>query len=324
MSGTFREGCPPRSHRRAPTRSRDAVASSPACRSDGRFRPQTGIPPGHARAPCGARRPACIVISEHAWHPAWATSPGPRPFWVASIARSAELPTAEAFRSPLSGGLRQGHHPAALAHSARSRSSFSQNSGPAVNWTLYRAGANGSIRGGGEAGETDARGGTRSGPSPLGAVDDVPVASSGGGCPSNGSLSGRGIGNARIDSGTSGRGASSATNSSICRFDRWTARARMASQFSSVRCGASFAMPVRWRRPSSSISSSTGYRRAVRPDLDAQVGLLVRQVQQLCAVREHRGEAFARIQPSVVGLRDVRDEPRLDTPRLLQQLGQAP
>ena len=48
------------------------------------------------------------------------------------------------------------------------------------------------------------------------------------------------------------------------------------------------------------------------------------KVQRSSAVREHGGERLARVQPSLVHLGDVRDEVRLDTARLHQDLGQAP
>ena len=72
------------------------------------------------------------------------------------------------------------------------------------------------------------------------------------------------VGSFRILVTTSGRGASSATSSSISRFDRWMARARIASRFSRVRWGASLTTPLRWRRPSPSIVSSTGCSREAR------------------------------------------------------------
>jgi hypothetical protein len=66
----------------------------------------------------------------------------------------------------------------------------------------------------------------------------------------------------RMTEGASGRGASSATISSICRLDLWTARASSRSRFSAVRIGASRAIPLRCSRPSASISSRTGCSRA--------------------------------------------------------------
>jgi putative ABC transport system permease protein len=68
----------------------------------------------------------------------------------------------------------------------------------------------------------------------------------------------------RIAAGASGRGASSATSSSISRFDRWAARFRRASRFSEVRCGASFAMAVRCSRPSASMVRRRGCSREAR------------------------------------------------------------
>ena len=71
-------------------------------------------------------------------------------------------------------------------------------------------------------------------------------------------------GSFRITAGASGRGASSATSSSIARFDRWAARSRMSSRFSVVRCGASFAMAVRCSLPSASKVRRRGCSRAAR------------------------------------------------------------
>ena len=55
----------------------------------------------------------------------------------------------------------------------------------------------------------------------------------------------RGPGSLRIPAGTSSRGLSSATISSICRLDLWVARFRRACRFPAVRWGASKAMPLR-------------------------------------------------------------------------------
>jgi hypothetical protein len=54
-----------------------------------------------------------------------------------------------------------------------------------------------------------------------------------------------GIGSLRMSGSASGLGASSATSSSIWRFDLWTARDSTASRFSTVRIGASLAIPDR-------------------------------------------------------------------------------
>jgi hypothetical protein len=69
-----------------------------------------------------------------------------------------------------------------------------------------------------------------------------------------------GSGSFRMSAGASGRGASSATSSSTWRFEQWAARARTASRLSGVRCGASFAMAVRWSRPSASMRAGPGAR----------------------------------------------------------------
>ena len=57
---------------------------------------------------------------------------------------------------------------------------------------------------------------------------------------------------------------------------------------------------------------------------DAQVRLALREVQRPSGVGKHGGERLTRVQPSLVHLGDVRDEVRLDTARLHQDLRQAP
>jgi hypothetical protein len=69
-------------------------------------------------------------------------------------------------------------------------------------------------------------------------------------------------GSFRMTEGTSGRGSSSATISSIWRLDLRTVRASSACRFSRVRTGASLAIPLRWSRPSASISKRMGCSRA--------------------------------------------------------------
>ena len=55
---------------------------------------------------------------------------------------------------------------------------------------------------------------------------------------------------------------------------------------------------------------------------DAQVGLRLREVQGVRAIREHRREGLAREEPSGVHLGDVGDQLALDTARLREDLGQ--
>ena len=71
-------------------------------------------------------------------------------------------------------------------------------------------------------------------------------------------------GSFRIRAGTSSRGATSAISSSIWRLDRCVARLRSASRFPAVRWGASWAIPLRWRRPSLSIARRIGCSREAR------------------------------------------------------------
>jgi len=108
------------------------------------------------------------------------------------------------------------------------------------------------------------RGAIPAGPRPWPAADTLPPVSepstASGRSPKAGvgSVCARPAGSFRMRAGASGRGASSATSSSIRRLDRCAARFRSASLLSGVKCGASFAIAVRWSRPSLSISSSIG------------------------------------------------------------------
>jgi hypothetical protein len=56
---------------------------------------------------------------------------------------------------------------------------------------------------------------------------------------------------------------------------------------------------------------------------DAQIGLLLREVQKLHAIREHRGHGCASKQPPLVHLIDVGNEFGFDAPRLLNELREA-
>ena len=62
-------------------------------------------------------------------------------------------------------------------------------------------------------------------------------------------------------------------------------------------------------------------RRAGRGD--AEIGLGLREVQDLHAVDEHRRKGLAGKEPSLVHLGDVRDDVGLDSPGLAHELGQA-
>jgi hypothetical protein len=73
-----------------------------------------------------------------------------------------------------------------------------------------------------------------------------------------------GSGSFRISAGASGRGAISAISSSIWRRVWCVARPRSSARFSVVKCEASLAIPVRWRRPSASMSRRTGCSRDAR------------------------------------------------------------
>ena len=55
---------------------------------------------------------------------------------------------------------------------------------------------------------------------------------------------------------------------------------------------------------------------------DAQIGLRLRKVEDLRAVREHRRRGRARVQAARVDLTEVGDEVGLDTPGLPQDLGE--
>ncbi len=169
-----------------------------------------------------------------------------------------------------------------VRRSAVSRSSLSRSSALAVNWTLKRAGASGSTKavrdGGGRVGRTrgvaagcvttrratSSWGGgsavcasTRPGKSSVAeARGGAGTATSEGPC--------RFCGSFRIAEGTSGRGASSATSTSICRVVRCVARSRSATQLSAVSSGTSRARPLRWSRPSRSASRTSGCWRAAR------------------------------------------------------------
>ena len=57
---------------------------------------------------------------------------------------------------------------------------------------------------------------------------------------------------------------------------------------------------------------------------DAEVGLGLGEVEDLGAVREHRGRGFARVEPSTVDLADVRDEVGLVATGPSEQIRQAP
>jgi hypothetical protein len=56
---------------------------------------------------------------------------------------------------------------------------------------------------------------------------------------------------------------------------------------------------------------------------DAQIGLGFREVEDLGAVREHRGRGFASIEPSLVDLADVGDEVGFHASGPPEDLGQA-
>ena len=56
---------------------------------------------------------------------------------------------------------------------------------------------------------------------------------------------------------------------------------------------------------------------------NAEIGLGLREVQGVRAVREHRRKRLAGIEPSLVHLGDVGDNVGLDAPRLSHKLGEA-
>jgi hypothetical protein len=56
---------------------------------------------------------------------------------------------------------------------------------------------------------------------------------------------------------------------------------------------------------------------------DAQVGLGLREMEDLRAVGEHRGRSLAGVEPALVDLADVGDEVGLDAPGLPQKLDEA-
>ena len=80
-------------------------------------------------------------------------------------------------------------------------------------------------------------------------------------------------------------------------------------------------MPLRCNRPSLSIASSDGWRRDARATVMRATPLL-REVQHLRAVREHR-RCLADVDPPLVHFGDVGYEDGLDAPRPLHQLREA-
>ena len=138
---------------------------------------------------------------------------------------------------------------------------FRHSSALAVNWTLYRAGARGWIGGGARSGSGASRGGA-TGTGGMGRAQSCLVGGATPSTPSGRSWTGCGSFFTRVRA--SGLGASSAASSSISRLDLWDARFRTESRFSAFRCGASFAIPLRCKRPSASISSNIGCSREAR------------------------------------------------------------
>ena len=121
--------------------------------------------------------------------------------------------------------------------SALRRSSFSWSAALAVNRTPYRDGANGSTTAGFIGATTGAGVGGVGGSTTPGRSSKMGVGAG------VGVGASRRAGSLRIVDGTSGLGATSATNSSIFFLVRCVARAKSSSRFASVRTGASFAIP---------------------------------------------------------------------------------
>ena len=112
-------------------------------------------------------------------------------------------------------------------------------------------------------------------------------------------------GSFRTEGGTADCGRSAATISSTSRLHLCRAAASTRSWLSAVRCGASRPIAVRCSAPSASSSRMRGHFRAARAASMRRYGVFG-QVQDLGAVGEERGAAFAEIQPPRIQFTECR------------------